>query len=51
MIKFIKFIPYNKSGDIFAENKKCQRVKLQNKTSPKIKSAELKNAEFPNAEN
>ena len=38
-------------GDIFAKNKKCRRVKLQNKILPKIKSAELKNAEFPNAEN
>ena len=33
------------------ENEKCRRVKLRNKILPKIKSAELKKAEFLIAEN
>ena len=40
-----------KGGDIFAKNKKYRRVKLRNKILTKIKSDELKNSEFPNAEN
>ena len=44
-------LAFRPGRDIYAGNKKCRRVKLQNNILPKIKRAELKKAEFPNAEN